>query len=230
MRSILIFWVIGAFIATASGEQKLNTALNALKVLPENQAKLVARIEAREGTPQPERWYLLVHDKDEENGLKEYVVAAGALVATRNISQFAERLVAEEVVGNDSLKVDSDRVAKLVQQYALANNVGIVALNYRLYKEAPEAAPLWKVSGVDEAGTEVGSIVMTAGKGQVLTHHGFARKPAPALTPTPRPVRETRVARPVSPESRTRVKPEPAAAVPIEEAIPAPEPVEVEEA
>ena len=53
------------------------TALEALKLLPKDARKLVARIEAREGSPNPERWHILVSDKTAENGVKEFVISAG---------------------------------------------------------------------------------------------------------------------------------------------------------
>ena len=66
------------------------SALNAIKQLPRGEAKKIARIEAREGTPYPDRWYIIVNDPKDENGVHEYVVSGGEVVASRNISQFAE--------------------------------------------------------------------------------------------------------------------------------------------
>src|SRR6186713_1211708 len=81
-------WVLGQDAAST-------TALQAIKLLPKGQAKYLARIEARDGIPAPERWHLLTHDVNEENGLHEYVVAGGKVVASRAISQFAETLKSE---------------------------------------------------------------------------------------------------------------------------------------
>ena len=63
LRAILFF----AFVSTAAA-QGGGTALDALKLIPKDAAKRLARIEAREGTPAPERWYLLVHDPAEQRG------------------------------------------------------------------------------------------------------------------------------------------------------------------
>jgi len=49
------------FAAASVGAQAV-TALEAMKLLPKGEARKLARIEAREGTPEPERWYLLTHD------------------------------------------------------------------------------------------------------------------------------------------------------------------------
>ena len=153
------------------------SALNAIKQLPRGEAKKIARIEAREGTPTPERWHILVHDPKDENGLHEYVIAGGEVVASRNISQFAESLKPTDVMGTSGLKIDSDKVASLAQQYAAANNVTVATLNYALKKEGDDAAPLWDVTCLDETGKELGHVVVSAGKGNVVSHDGFTAEP-----------------------------------------------------
>ena len=154
-----------------------SSALNAIKQLPRGEAKKIARIEARDGTPYPERWHILVHDPKDQNGLHEYVVAGGEVVASRNLSQFAESLAPADVIGSSGLKVDSDKLANLAQQYAEANNVAIATLNYDLKKEGAEATPLWNVTCLDESGKEIGHLVVSAGKGNVVSHEGFNAEP-----------------------------------------------------
>jgi hypothetical protein len=104
-------------------------------------------------------------------------VAGGEVVASRNISQFAESLKPTDVFGNSGLKVDTDKLASLAQQYAEANNVTVAKLNYDLKKEGAEATPLWSVTCLDEAGKELGRIVVSAGKGNVVSHEGFTAEP-----------------------------------------------------
>ena len=172
-----------------------NSALAALKLLPRGEAKRLARIEARDGTPVPERWYFIVHDPKSETGVHEYVVAGGEIVASRDVSQFAENLRVEDVVGGDALKVNSDRAAKLAQQYALANDVNVTAMQYELKKDGAAAAPLWRVTCLGEDGTEFGRLVISAGKGTVVSHEGFAAEPPPPAPPapaTPNPVEKLR--------------------------------------
>lgn len=153
------------------------TALDAIKLLPKAEAKKIARIEAREGTPAPERWYVIAFDEKSESGVREYAVAGGEIVATRALSQFAEALRPEDVVGGDAVRIDSDKAAKLAQQYALANNATVASLNYELRRDGEGAAPLWTVTCLDEAGKELGRVVVSAGKGNVISHEGFAVEP-----------------------------------------------------
>jgi hypothetical protein len=188
MRFPLLFLslLLAGAAVPLSGAETI-TALAAVKLLPRDKAAKLARIEARDGTPEPDRWYLLVHDVAEESGVHEYVIAGKEIVASRGISQFADTLKPEDVMGTASVKIDSDRAAKLARQYAQANGVSISKMNYELKREGSEAAPAWKVSCLDETGAQVGEITVTAGKGNVISHEGFAVAPQPTATPAPEP-------------------------------------------
>src|ERR1700677_589232 len=158
------------------------SAFNALKLIPRGDDRKVARIEAREGTPVPERWYILVNDPKDENGLHEYVIAGGEVVASRNVSQFAEVLKAGDAFGGEPLRIDSDRVANIAREYAAANNVTISSMNYELKKDGTGAALLWNVTCLDEAGKEMGRVYVTANKGTVVSHDGFTAEPVGIAT------------------------------------------------
>jgi hypothetical protein len=170
------------------------TALDALRVLLPEQSRNVAMITAREGTPEPDRWHVIVFDPRSETGLREYVIAGGRRVADRPVSQFAERLSAIDVLGPDAIKVDSDKAVKTALQYGMANNKTIAALHFDLRKNPSDGNPVWTVICGDLAGAEVGRVVMSASRGEVLSHPGFTAKPkletvaerAPA-TPAPAP-------------------------------------------
>ncbi len=209
--------------------ESAGSALGALKLLPRGEARRLARIEARDGTPVPERWYFIVHDPKSETGVHEYVVAGGEIVASRDVSQFAESLRVEDVVGGDALKVNSDRAAKVAQQYALANNLTVTAMQYQLKKEGAAAAPLWSVTCLGEDGKELARLVISAGKGTVVSHDGFAAEPPPPVPPatpvpaTPPPATPTAAARlrqPAAVVSAPKATPIPVAiAIPVEPAL-----------
>ena len=179
MRKLALASTLFAFSAAAIGAESA-TALAALRLLPKGESKNLARIEGIEGTPAPERWHILVHDKDAENGLREYVIAGGTVVASRTLSQFAPSLAETDVIRAENIKFDSPRAAQLAQDYAMANNMMPASINYRLCKQGAGAAPLWRVTCLDEEGRELGMLVLTADKGNVVSHDGFAFTPASA--------------------------------------------------
>ncbi len=201
--------------ALASGQAHAASALDAMKLLPKGEAKKLARIEAREGAPDPERWHLLVHDEVSETGLREYVVAAGEVVASRPLSQFAESLAPEDVIGGEVEKFDSDKAARLAQLYATANHVTITSIHYQLRKSGPDAAPLWTLICADAAGQELGRLVVSATKGSVISHDGFAVEPPlpPPVLTTPAPVAKTKPRRKPDVPVATPIPVEPPAAV-----------------
>lgn len=165
------------FLSAAFTPLLADTALEAVKLLPEPARKQLARIEGREGTPHPERWYLLVHDDTAANHLREFVVSGSELAAAREISQFAESLKPADVLGDDAVQVDSDTAAQWALLYAEANDVTVVSLKYHLEKKQESQQAVWKVSCMNEAGAEAGFVTISADDGTVLAQGGFPKVP-----------------------------------------------------
>ena len=172
--------------AIAACAQGGGTALDALKLIPKDAAKRLVRIEAREGAPAPERWYLLVYEPVEERGLREFVVAGGKLVTSRTLSQFAETLKPEDIIGADTLKVDSILIAKLAAAFAEANGKKAGLLNYELGRDPFSGVPAWKITVLDTMGDQIGMLTVSATKGAVFAADGFEKLPAGVvITPPP---------------------------------------------
>jgi hypothetical protein len=186
------FWMALALFAAASvafaaETPAAPTALEALKLLPPGKAARIAWIEGRGGVPQPDQWYLIVQDEFDENGVHEYVVASGGIIASRSLSQFVTSLLPEDIVGADAIKVDSSRAGRITGEYAAANGLKFSTLNFQLKKDGGQ--PVWKVTCLDSAGVVVGEVTLDAAKGTVVSHDGFAIAPAPARAPS-RPAAE----------------------------------------
>jgi len=185
MRGVIIIGTILALAPAALAE----SALDAVKLLPPGQSARIARIEGREGAPDPDRWYILTQDPAADNGVHEFVVSNGQVVASRSLSQFADTLKPGDILGDLPL-IDSDKAAKLAQYYAAANGEIITTINYELKKDAVTGAPVWTISCIDDKGAKLGNIVVTAGKGDVVSHDGFLIEPAPVAGASPSPVAE----------------------------------------
>lgn len=171
------------------------SAFTAMQLLPPEQARNVAIIAGRDGTPEPERWHFLVHDPKAENGLREIVVNAGRKTADRTVSQFAETLTPGDVIDAEAIKVDSAQVAQLAREFGLVNKLSVSAMHFELRKSGPEAVPLWTVTCLDVSGAELGKLIVSAARGTVILHPGFAQAPqvAPLVAETratPAPVAE----------------------------------------
>jgi len=183
MRSLSLFAALLCLAGTplVSAKETGATALSAIRLLPRGEYKKIVRIEARDGSPAPERWHIIVHDPKDENGVHEYVIAGGEVVASRAISQFVESVKADDIMKESLIKFDSDKLGALAQEYATANNVNVATFNYALKKEGTDAAPLWSVTCLDETGKQVGLLVVSAGKGNVISHEGFTADPGPEV-------------------------------------------------
>lgn len=216
MRTLFFAMILSILVAAGAAAQNATTALNALRLIPRPDARQLARIEARDGNPTPERWYFLVHDPQAENGLREYVVAAGDIAAMRGLSQFAETVTAADVIGDEAIKVDSDKLARTAEQYAAANGAHEILLNYQFTRSADSTSPVWIITCVTPSGKRLGEVVFDAAKGDVLSHGGFPKEPTRVTKTEERPrERKPADATPRRTVSRETVRAEPVA-TPIE--------------
>jgi hypothetical protein len=180
MKRLLFLGILPA----ALWAQPPQTALEALQVLPKPEAARVARIEAHDQDGPPERWHFLTYDPTAENGFREYVVAAGEIVAIREVSQFATRIGPGEVLGPEPARVDSDAVAVLAREYARALGVSVQSMNYKLCKDPQQAAPVWRVVCRGVRGDPLGELSVTAKQGEVTVPEGFGHSgPHPPDSP-----------------------------------------------
>lgn len=227
LRVIIILLCLAAVAPAqrSAGSAALDTsALGALKLLPKDMAKRVARIEARGGNPWPSRWYVLVFEPSEPRGLREFAFADGKQVAARTLSQFADTLGEGDVVGADSVKINSDTAAGIAGKFALQNGVRLGSVDYELRKLGEPAVPAWRLTCLSMTGDQLGSVVIDAKKGSVISYDGFATSPyeeapapvapkdkpttsAPPAKPKATAVAETKPAKPTKPTSAPAAKP-----------------------
>jgi hypothetical protein len=172
MRLFAFAFVVGWCNALAA---QGTSALEALRCLPPVQSANLVRIEGRDGSPVPERWYLVVFDPASENGVREFVVAKNQLVASRNLSQFVESASAVDRL--DVIQVDSDRAQKVAAQYAEANAALVSQWSYTLTKTEGQSA--WHLAAINESGMRCGELIVSATSAVVLGHPGFSLEPAP---------------------------------------------------
>lgn len=163
--------------AAAAPAAEQVSAMTACKALPKALHRSIARLGAKGGKPSPEIWTIVTRDGKAANGLREYTVTAGTVVATRGSSDLAEKITSSDVIGLNGFKVDSDQLAELAAGYAAANNVAPASFDYDLRKEGEDAAPLWTITAYNDAGTKLGSVVLAAHTGSVISHEGFALTP-----------------------------------------------------
>ena len=158
------------------------SALGAIALLPKEAATKLARIEGPDGHPFPERWYVLVHDAATPRGLREFVIGGGKVIANRALSQFADSVSADEVVGAAALKMNNDEAAGVAAQFARFNNQQLGGVRYEFFKSIDPPAPVWRLTCTDAKGQTLGTIVLHATKATLLSFQGFEKSP---MVPAP---------------------------------------------
>jgi hypothetical protein len=156
------------------------SALDAVRALPKNHHKLLVRLAAHGGKPVPEVWTIVTHDSKSAKGIRESTVTSGTVVATRATSDLIDKVTAGDVIGLDKVKVDSDALAELISSYADENSLRPASFDFDLRREGEDAAPIWTITALDDAGAELGSLVVAATTGAVVAHTSFKAVPTPA--------------------------------------------------
>jgi hypothetical protein len=172
---LLTFLIVASAVCGSAADQI--SALAATQALSKTQQQSIARLSARAGKPSPESWTIVIHDPKTPKGVREFTVSSGAIISSKTKSNLALKLVKSDVIGLDGLRIDSDQVAELTASYASVNRLVPAAFDYDLRKEGSDAAPLWTVVAYDEAGTRLGTIVVAANSGAIISHEGFAQTP-----------------------------------------------------
>lgn len=171
----LTLLIVAPTICASAADQI--SALAASQVLSKTQQHAIARLSARGGKPSPEAWTIVIHDSKAAKGVREFTVSSDTIIASKTKSGLALKLGKSDVIGLEGLRVDSDQVAELTAGYASANQLVPAAFDYDLRKEGEDAAPLWTVVAFDEAGARLGTIVVAANSGAIISHEGFAQAP-----------------------------------------------------
>jgi hypothetical protein len=188
----LLSWLLTALTSSA-GE----TALSALRALPQADARNLVRIAARDGLGSPEHWYFTVYDPGAPAFLRVLVVAKGEVVTSQDVSPTEAAGLSKELLDRAAIKVDSDQAAEVALSYAAANQVQATFLNYELARQGAKAVPVWVVTCLDQNVRPLGSVVITASQGNVVASEGFLNKPGAALAsqavPEKRPAIDPRV-------------------------------------
>ena len=201
MRMLFALLLLLGSWLSATGAPAI-TVQNAIKLLSKDQARNIVRIEARDGTPAPERWYFQIYDPASENGLREIVVWQKTIVASRTLSQFLDGAKPEDVVGAKLVRIDSDDLIKIAQEYVEANSLDVTRINYTMFKDATSTSPVWKLSCLDDSGRKLAEIVINARNASVVSHDGFELSPGETVRPAI-PVAPAASPQPAKPDVKT---------------------------
>jgi hypothetical protein len=182
--SILPMWKILPvllFAAASLAAQEQPTAYDALRVLGHEMGRdavnHVISIVGADGTPQPEKWKILFEDSADGGGVREIEVADGQIVS--------ERAPARAVIGSSEgatintarLNLDSSGAYAVANHTADKSSTPFATVSYTLRTDE-HGDPLWIVTLQNDSRRPVGTIYVSANRGNVTRTEGlFAGAP-----------------------------------------------------
>jgi hypothetical protein len=106
-------------------------------------------------------------------------------VTSQDVPAAEAKGLSKELLESAAIKVDSDQAANLALSYAAANQAKVSFLNYELARQGARAVPVWVVTCLDQNVQPLGSVVITASRGNVVASEGFPNKPGAAQASQP---------------------------------------------
>jgi hypothetical protein len=150
----------------ASGKDSAYQALRAIG----NQALLsrVMEVKGLNGTPQPEKWTVVLDDPLARGGVREIEIANGHIVSERTpVKSYSGS--AEGISMNfQKLNLDSDGAFTVAEETAKRAHIGFDSVDYVLRCDDANSAPTWVLQLLDEHRRAVGTVNIAADNGTVV--------------------------------------------------------------
>lgn len=165
-------------LSTASGQQRQITAYDALMVVGNqlNRAALkrVISVKGMDGDPQPVEWTLLLADRDAPGGVREIQVADGQIVGNRTPNEQITGTTEGATINTAQLNLDSSGAFTVASYTADKSHTNFDRVSYTL-RTNERGLPVWIVTIQDEARNPVGTIHISAQRGNVTRVEGLYR-------------------------------------------------------
>lgn len=159
--------LIAALPALQAGS---TTALEALQVVREKNSSAGQLIEMRgeRGEPQPQQWTLLFNDSKARGGVREFVVVNKEILSERTPMAGYAGTGNMPAIPASRFKFDSSSAFLKANNQAESNKIGFNWIDYTLRSIGDASDPVWTLKLVDNMGTTVGTIEISAETGEVI--------------------------------------------------------------
>lgn len=154
----------------ASGKDSAYQALRAIAAVRDQSVlNRVTEVKGLSGTPQPDKWTVVLDDPLARGGVREIEVANGHIVSERTPVK-AYSGVGEAVSMNfQKLNLDSEGAFTVADDVARKANIGFEAVDYVLRCDDTNSAPTWVLQLLDENRHSVGTVSIAADSGMVVS-------------------------------------------------------------
>lgn len=160
------------FVLTGAASASTGTAYQALEVIKaaKGDAVLDQLIEARgeSGAPQPHSWTIVMIDSSARGGVREFVIADGAIRSERTPVRGYSGQAGLPPINFSRLNLDSDGAFAVAEKEAVDGKVGFNTVDYTLRTELATGSPQWVVRLFDYMGAPVGNLEVSAENGRLV--------------------------------------------------------------
>ena len=150
-----------------------DTAYKALRTLgvERDQALLnrVIEVKGRNGTPQPEKWVIVLDDPLARGGVREIEIANRRIVSERTPVKTYSGSSEGIAMNFPKLNLDSDGAFTIAEAQAKSAKIGFFGADYVLRCDDSATAPIWIVHLLDAKQRSLGSIVISADNGAIVS-------------------------------------------------------------
>lgn len=173
-RFALVFFLT---VSVALGRsQQQSTAYDALMVV-KNQfhraaLKRVISVTGVDGDPQPTSWTILIADRNAAGGVRELQVADGKIIGNRTPRQGIAGTTEGATINTAQLNLDSDGAFTVANYTADKSHTNFDSVSYTL-RTNDRGTPVWIVTIVDASRTPLGTIHISANRGNVTRVEGM---------------------------------------------------------
>ncbi len=169
VKSLGAFLIFLLAVATGASAETAYQALQVIKAA-KGDAVLDQLIEARgeSGAPQPQAWTIVMIDSSARGGVREFVIADGAIRSERTPVRGYSGQAGLPPINFSRLNLDSDGAFSVAEKEALDEKVGFNTVDYTLRTDISSGSPQWVVRLFDYMGAPVGTLEVSAENGKLV--------------------------------------------------------------
>jgi hypothetical protein len=176
MSRLLLVLLLTA--SSALAQERQLTAYDALKVVGKQVSRValgrVISVTGVDGDPQPTRWSIVVVDRHAPEGVREFQVANGRVVADGPPSRAVVGSTTAATVKTAQLNLDSSGAFSVASYTANTAHVNFSFVSYTL-RTNERSQPVWVVTLQDDARRPLGTVTINASRGNVTRVQGMFR-------------------------------------------------------
>lgn len=173
-RFVFVFFLAAS---VAQAQQQL-TAYDALKVVERqfhrSAMKRIISVTAADGDPQPREWTVVIADRNAPSGVRELQVSDTGIVGNRAGSTGVTGSVEGAVINTSQLNLDSDGAFEVANYTADKSHTNFDSVSYTL-RTNDRGTPVWIVTVNDQSHAPLGTIHISANRGNVTRVDGMYR-------------------------------------------------------